>query len=131
MKKGVVITGAILILFSIILGAFGAHALKEILSIKSLQSFETGVRYQMYMGISILSLGFNYHRFRKRSFKLFFTLILSGTLLFSLSIYALAWADYNMLFSFKRILGPITPLGGTLMIVGWSILIFQFLRPKE
>lgn len=131
MKKGVVITGAILILFSIILGAFGAHALKEILSIKSLQSFETGVRYQMYMGISILSLGFNYHRFRKRSFKLFFILILSGTLLFSLSIYALAWADYNMLFSFKRILGPITPLGGTLMIVGWSILIFQFLRPKE
>jgi uncharacterized membrane protein YgdD (TMEM256/DUF423 family) len=109
----------------------GAHALKEILSIDSLQSFETGVRYQMYMGILILMLGFNYHRFRKRSFKLFYTLILSGSLLFSFSIYALVWADYSLVFSLKKIFGPLTPLGGALMIVGWLVFIFQFFSPKE
>lgn len=131
MKKGVVITGALLILFAILLGAFGAHALKEILNEKSLQSFETGVRYQMYMGIAILTLGFNYHRFRKRKFKLFYFFILLGTLLFSFSIYGLVWADYAMLLTLRKVLGPITPLGGTLLIVGWSMFIFQFVRSDE
>lgn len=131
MKKGVVISAALLILVAIILGAFGAHALKEILSEKSLQSFETGVRYQMYMGLAILILGFNYHRFRKKQFKLFFGFILSGTLLFSLSIYGLIWAEYSMVVGLRKILGPITPLGGTLMIIGWTILIVQFISEKE
>jgi uncharacterized membrane protein YgdD (TMEM256/DUF423 family) len=131
MKKGVVISGAILIFVAIILGAFGAHALKEILSTQSLQTFETGVRYQMYMGIAILSLGFNYHRFRKKKFNLFFGFILSGTLLFSLSIYGLIWAEQIQLFSLKKILGPITPLGGTLMLIGWGMLIVQFSTQKE
>ena len=131
MKKGVVISGALLILIAIILGAFGAHALKEILSEKSLHTFETGIRYQMYMGIAILSLGFNYHRFRKRKFKLFYSFILLGTLLFSLSIYGLVWADYAMLLTLRKVLGPITPLGGTLMIIGWSMFIFQFIRAEE
>lgn len=131
MKKGVVLTGGLLILFAIILGAFAAHALKEILSIKSLQSFETGVRYQMYMGLAILALGFNYHRFRKKTFKLFFSFILIGTLLFSLSIYGLVWADHAMVYSLRKILGPITPLGGTLMIIGWAMFIIQFVSQKE
>jgi uncharacterized membrane protein YgdD (TMEM256/DUF423 family) len=131
MKKAVVISGALLILFAIILGAFGAHALKEVLSENSLQSFETGVRYQMYMGLAILLLGFNYYRFRKKQFRLFFGFILSGTLLFSLSIYALVWSEYAMLFSLRKMLGPITPLGGTLMIIGWTMLIVQFISQKE
>lgn len=131
MKKGVVISGALLILVAIILGAFGAHALKEILSVKSLQSFETGVRYQMYMGIAILSLGFNYHRFRKVKFKIFYSFILIGALLFSLSIYGLVWADYSMQISLRKVLGSITPLGGTLMIVGWFMFIFQFIGSEE
>lgn len=131
MKKGVVISGALLILIAIILGAFGAHALKDILSVKSLQSFETGVRYQMYMGLAILILGFNYYRFRKKQFKLFFGFILSGTLLFSLSIYGLVWAEHAMAIELRKILGPITPLGGTLMIVGWTILLVQFISQKE
>lgn len=131
MKKGVVITGGLLILFAIILGAFAAHALKEVLTIKSLQSFETGVRYQMYMGLAILILGFNYHRFRKRTFKLFFLFILLGTLLFSLSIYGLVWADYSMVYSLRKVLGPITPLGGTFMIIGWAMFIIQFASQKE
>ena len=131
MKKGVTLTGAILILIAIILGAFGAHALKAILNEASLASFETGVRYQMYMGLAILVLGLNYHKFRKKSFKLFYGFILSGTLLFSLSIYGLVWADHSMLLGLRKALGPITPLGGTLLIVGWTIFIIHFIKQKE
>ena len=130
MKKSVVIVGAILILISISVGAMGAHALKEILSETNLTSLETAVRYQMFMGISILSLGMNYHKFRKRNFTYFYTFILLGSLLFSFSIYGLIWADYSSLFSLKKVFGPLTPLGGTLMIIGWSIFIFQFTQKE-
>ena len=131
MKKGVVISGALLILIAIILGAFAAHALKEILSQSSIASFETGVRYQMYMGLAILMLGLNYHKFRKRSFGLFYWLIFSGVILFSFSIYALVLSDYFMLFSLRKILGPITPLGGSLMIVGWAVFCVHFIRSSK
>lgn len=131
MKKGVTVTGAILILLAIILGAFTAHALKAVLSEANLASFETGVKYQMYMGIAILVLGLNYHKFRKKSFKLFYGIILSGTLLFSFSIYGLVWADYSMHLGLRKILGPITPFGGTLLITGWTIFIIHFLRQKD
>ncbi len=125
MKKSVVIAGGILILFGVILGAMGAHALKEVLTVKNMSSFETGVKYQMYMGLAILALGLNYSKFRKKSFKLFIGFILAGTILFSLSIYGLVWAD-TVGASLKMIFGPITPLGGILMIIGWILFIVQF-----
>jgi len=130
MKKSVVIAGGILILVAVILGAMGAHALKEVLTDKNMASFETGVRYQMYMGLAILALGLNYSKFRKRSFKLFIGFILTGVLLFSLSIYGLVWAD-TVGASLKMVFGPITPLGGVLMIIGWLLFIIQFLTHEE
>jgi len=130
MKKSIVITGGVFILFAVILGAMGAHALKEVLTDKNLATFDTGVKYQMYMGIAILALGLNYSKFRKKSFKLFIGFIISGSLLFSLSIYGLVWAD-SVGASVKSILGPITPLGGTLMIIGWVLFIVQFTQKYE
>jgi uncharacterized membrane protein YgdD (TMEM256/DUF423 family) len=130
MKKSVVIAGGVLILFAVILGAMGAHALKDILTDKNMLSFETGVRYQMYMGLAILTLGLNYSKFRKKSFKLFLGFILTGSLLFSLSIYGLVWAD-TVGASLKKVFGPITPLGGVLMIIGWILFIVQFFVNKE
>jgi uncharacterized membrane protein YgdD (TMEM256/DUF423 family) len=130
MKKSIVITGGIFILIAIILGAMGAHALKEILTDKNLATFKTGVDYQMYMGIAILALGLNYSKFRKKSFGLFISFIIFGALLFSLSIYLLVWAD-SVGSASKRLLGPITPLGGTLMIIGWILFIFQFVQKNK
>ena len=130
MKKSVVIAGGILILFAVVLGAMGAHALKEVLTTKNLASFETGVKYQMYMGLAILTLGLNYSKFRKRSFKLFIGFILTGALLFSLSIYGLVWAD-TVGASLKMVFGPITPLGGVLMVIGWLLFILHFFRNEE
>jgi len=124
MNNIVIITAALLGALAIILGAFGAHAFKKILSAEKLDSFEVGVRYQMYAAITLLVLGLNLS-FDYQSERVAYYLITSGTLLFSGSIYFLSFAEYwkkNLKF-----LGPITPLGGLLMIMGWIAIIIRFL----
>ncbi|PUV25952.1 MULTISPECIES: DUF423 domain-containing protein [Sphingobacterium] len=124
MNHIVIITAALLGALAIILGAFGAHAFKKILSAEKLDSFEVGVRYQMYAAITLLVLGLNLS-FDYQSERVAYYLITSGTLLFSGSIYFLSFAEYwkkNLKF-----LGPITPLGGLLMIMGWIAIIIRFL----
>lgn len=127
MNKKVVITGAVFIVVAIILGAFGAHALKEVLLPDELTSFETGVRYQVYHGLALLIIGLNSNAFGF-SLKWVYNLILAGVILFSGSIYGLSLDTLiGMKFSF---LGPITPIGGLLMIIGWSVLIIQITKSK-
>lgn len=124
MQNVVIITAALFGGLAIILGAFGAHAFKKILSAEKLESFEVGVRYQMYAALTLLILGFNF-RFELQSERVAFYLITLGTILFSVSIYFLSFAEYwkkNLKF-----LGPITPLGGLIMIAGWVAIIFRFL----
>lgn len=124
MQNVVIITAALFGGLAIILGAFGAHAFKKILSAEKLESFVVGVRYQMYAALTLLILGFNF-RFELQSERVAFYLITLGTILFSVSIYFLSFAEYwkkNLKF-----LGPITPLGGLLMIAGWVAIIFRFL----
>lgn len=128
MNRTILIIAGILIFLSIILGAFGAHALKEVLSPERLISFETGVRYKMYHGLALLILGFSWDRV-KFSMKWMVNLILAGVILFSGSIYGLAMQEVlNVKLSF---LGPITPFGGLLMIAGWFIFIIQLIRTKN
>ncbi|MDM1292920.1 DUF423 domain-containing protein [Sphingobacterium sp. N143] len=124
MNSTVIITAALLGALAILLGAFGAHAFKKILSTEKLASFEVGVRYQMYAALTLLVIGFNFS-FEYQSEQVIYYLITSGTLLFSGSIYFLSFAEYwkkNLKF-----LGPITPLGGLLMIAGWVAIIIRFL----
>ena len=128
MNKRVTIIAVLLILSAIILGAFGAHALKERLSAESLASFDVGVRYQMYMGIALLVLGTNAKRF-KTGFRWSVNLILAGVLLFSLSIYLLALKD--VLGVHMKFLGPVTPLGGSLMIIGWIVQVIHLFRTSN
>ncbi len=128
MNKKIVITGVVLIVVAIVLGAFAAHALKEVLDANQLTSFETGVRYQMYHGLGLLLIGLSAEKF---SFSLtwIFGLMLFGVVLFSGSIYLLATQDVLGL-SF-RFLGPITPLGGVLLICAWSVLLIQLIKSKK
>ncbi|WP_312333595.1 DUF423 domain-containing protein [Sphingobacterium sp.] len=124
MQNFVIITAALFGAFAIILGAFGAHAFKKILSTEKLESFEVGVRYQMYAALTLLIIGFNFS-FEQQSERVAFYLITLGAILFSVSIYFLSFAEYwkkNLKF-----LGPITPLGGLLMIAGWVAIIIRFL----
>jgi uncharacterized membrane protein YgdD (TMEM256/DUF423 family) len=128
MNRKLTITAALLIAVSIVLGAFGAHALKKVLTPDELSSFEVGVRYQMYQGLALFILGINAAKFpvgfrRNTNFMLF------GLLLFSSSIYFLS-IDRLMGLELKW-LGPITPLGGLLMITGWVLLVVQLARKEE
>lgn len=127
MKTITLIFGAAYGMLSVILGAFGAHALKKILSVERLESFETGVRYQMYAAFFLLIAGYIL-KFDTSSQKWISLLMITGTLLFSFSIYGLSMQDYfgmNLKF-----LGPVTPLGGLLMIVSWAMLIFYFAKNR-
>jgi uncharacterized membrane protein YgdD (TMEM256/DUF423 family) len=128
MNNKTVFVGALLCVIGIVLGAFGAHALKALISVERLQSFETGVRYQMYAGFALLILGINTDRFQF-SLKWIVRLLLIGIILFSGSIYGLALQE---VFSVSlKFLGPITPLGGLLQIIGWFLLIYQLIKQSK
>ena len=125
MKQLVLIIGSIYGFLSIILGAFGAHALKKIISAEKIQSFEVGVRYMMYHALALLILGYILD-FSTGVEKNAVRFIMIGTFLFSVSIYLLAFSEKINLPA--KILGPITPIGGLLMISGWALLIYFFIK---
>lgn len=123
MKQLVLTIGALYGMFAVILGAFGAHAFKKILPVEKLVSFETGVKYQMYHALLLVAIGL-FLQFQTTLEKSAAWCIIAGTFIFSVSIYLLSFADHwgvNL-----KWLGPITPLGGLLMIVGWALLIVYF-----
>lgn len=125
MNKVILITGAIIGVLAIILGAFGAHGLKAHLSTESLQTFETGVRYQMYHALFLLFIGST--SLVKSGYKsVIFYLVIVGVLLFSGSIYGLATNTLTS-FNFKSI-GFVTPIGGLFLIVSWIVLIVNFIK---
>ncbi|MFM7300740.1 MAG: DUF423 domain-containing protein [Crocinitomicaceae bacterium] len=124
MNKTIAITGILLILCGIILGAFGAHALKDLVSTSKLASFETGVRYQLLQGMGLLIIGLQSSL--SFSLKIFYRLMLVGTLLFSFSIYLLTFSEVTNIPT--KLIGPITPIGGLLMICAWLHLVFKMIR---
>lgn len=128
MENRITITGLFFGVTSIILGAFGAHALKNYLTPEQLISFETGVRYQMYHALFLLFLAKN-ESINLKTKKTVFYLISIGVVLFSFSIFLLTTKNVTSI-DFK-FLGPITPVGGLLLISGWMILFINFFKRKE
>ena len=128
MDKKIISTAAILGMIAIILGAFGAHALKKILSLEQLSTFETGVRYQMYHALFLLFIGTLTDLPEKIKKKIYY-LTISGVFLFSGSIYLLATNDLTS-FDFK-IIGFVTPIGGLLLIVAWGVLLLNYYNKKS
>lgn len=121
MTKKYLITVGFLGATSVILGAFGSHLLRSHLSAGSMQIFETGLQYQMYHTLALLAMVFM-NRYVSRSFLNFiFYFFTIGIVLFSGSLYILSMQE---LFGFKvGFLGPVTPVGGMLLILGWVTLI--------
>jgi|SRR5690606_14213298 uncharacterized membrane protein YgdD (TMEM256/DUF423 family) len=128
MDKKILITAAVLGIISIILGAFGAHALKELIMPDMQQTFETGVRYQMYHALFLLFVGTT-SLISEKSKKSIFYFVISGIILFSGSIYGLATNSLSTGFDFKTI-GFITPIGGLCLIIAWCILFVSLVRTK-
>lgn len=127
MDKKIISTGAIFGMLAIILGAFGAHALKKVLSIEELSTFETGIKYQMYHAIFLLFIGMN-NSLTQNAKKVIYNLVVFGVFFFSGSIYLLATNSLTV-FDFKAI-GFVTPIGGLLLILAWGILLFHFVKKK-
>jgi uncharacterized membrane protein YgdD (TMEM256/DUF423 family) len=127
MNKKTALLGTFLGVTAIILGAFGAHALKIKLSVEQLSSFETAVKYQMYHALLLLIISFNAHITEKLKNILFYLLGI-GVFVFSGSIYLLSTRAISGLeLSF---LGPITPIGGLLLITAWFLLFLHFSNKK-
>jgi uncharacterized membrane protein YgdD (TMEM256/DUF423 family) len=125
MNRTSLLFGSGMIMLGIILGAFGAHALKEVLESEELMSFEVGVRYQMYHGLALLLLGALGNNF---SFvpKWVATCMIIGVVLFSGSIYLLS-IDRLLGIELKMLV-PVTPIGGAFLIMAWGAFFWQVLR---
>ena len=128
MDKKIISTGAFFGMIAIILGAFGAHALKKVLSIEELSTFETGVKYQMYHALFLVLIG-TLNELSLKAKKIIYNLTVVGVIFFSGSIYLLAT---NSLTSFDfKVFGFITPVGGLLLILAWSVLLMNFIKKKS
>ena len=113
----------------IILGALGAHALKDILSESQLQSFETGVKYQMYAALFLLLLALLQVNQVITHTRLARNVTLLGVLFFSGSIYLLNLQ--GVMGISMRFLGPVTPIGGLLLIAAWVVILIEALRLRS
>lgn len=128
MNKTILVIASLFGLLSIAFGAFGAHSLKAIISAESLQTFETGIRYQMYHALVLLFVG-STTLIQQKTKKIIFYLIVFGVVFFSGSIYGLATNNLTS-FDFKT-LGFITPIGGLLLIASWILLLINFIKMKS
>ena len=128
LEQRILKTATLLIVIGIVFGALGAHALEKVLSVAKLASYEVGVKYQMYHGIALLALVALSDKI-KFSLKIVYRLLISGVIIFSGSIYLLVFQE---LFGVKlgMIFGPLTPIGGLLMIVGWIVLLVKLIKAK-
>ena len=114
------LTGAFFGLTAVILGAMGAHALEAVLDADQLDSFKTGVRYQMYHAFLLLMLGWVQTGISQSAYKWIVGLLIAGVLMFSGSIYLLVLTPVKV--------GIVTPIGGTLLIIAWTLMLIQFIR---
>ena len=111
-------------------GAFGAHALKEVLSPEHLASFNTGVRYQMIHAVVLIGLFLLGIKFEMKQFRIAAQLIFWGVILFSGSIYLLTLKNIIGVEALK-FAGPITPIGGLLIITGWLFMVLGAMKVKK
>lgn len=121
--------GALFALTAVVLGALGAHALKSHLEPSALESFKTGVRYQAWHAFALLFLGLAGAKKTLKNLQVIGWFFSLGILLFSVSIYLLSTQSLTGI-NFTW-LGPITPIGGLLLITGWAILFYKIARTKN
>ena len=127
LDKIIVVTASLLGALTIVIGAFGAHGLKDLIDTNALASFETGVRYQMYHVFELLIIGFA-SVIPLETKKWVFRFFVTGIIFFSGSIYLLS---LNELLPFDaRSIGFITPIGGLLLIIGWLRLTYGLIVKK-
>lgn len=115
MSKTILLTASVLLALAVAVGAFGAHGLKAHISGEMLQIYKTGVEYHFYHAIGILIIGVLSISMPSGLLNWSFIFLAAGILLFSGSLYLLAFTGIKWL-------GAITPFGGISFIAGWVML---------
>jgi len=127
MHKGFLKWGAAFGMLSVILGAMAAHTLKSKVAATELEIFETGVKYQFFHVFALLAVGMLFPYFNRKFLKIAGYCFLGGIFLFSGSLYGLMMVKWQALNGFNW-LGPVTPVGGLLFIVGWLFMLISFFQ---
>ena len=128
MNKQIIITASLLGALAVIAGAFGAHALRSSLPPRQLEVWQTAVQYQFYHVFALLFLS-TFTRFKNKVISWTYYLFVLGILFFSGSLYLISCRDLLGMAGLVK-LGPITPIGGLLFIIGWVMLAFAAFRNK-
>jgi uncharacterized membrane protein YgdD (TMEM256/DUF423 family) len=128
MYKKAIVAGTLFAAAAVMLGAFGAHGLKQLVTPDRLQVFETGVRYHFYHSIALILAGILYSQFRHKSLLLASVFFVIGILLFSGSLYAIVYT--GILGTSIGPLGILTPIGGVFFILGWIWLAMGVAKSK-
>ncbi len=117
-------------LFSVVLGAFGAHGLQKMVTDEKLiHGFQTGVQYQMYHSLALLATGMLFEKNPVKYLRWAGNLFITGIIFFSGSLYLLTSMNGKNE-GFAKIVGPVTPIGGALLIAGWLFLLISILKWK-
>lgn len=128
MYKQAIVAGALFAALAVVLGAFGAHALKAVVAADKLLVFETGVRYHFYHSIALLVTGIVFMQYPAKQLKLAGTFFMVGIALFSGSLYAMTFLSISG--GSIGPLGILTPIGGLFFILGWVFLAMGVFRNK-
>lgn len=130
MHKGFLKVALVMGALSVMMGAFGAHALKDLVSQRVTVTFETAVRYQFYHVFALLVVAILYKEFNRPWLKAAGYCIIAGFLLFCGSLYMLCYVQAIVSPGYKW-LGPITPLGGVAFIAGWVCMLVAVFRTRS
>ncbi|MBB6501884.1 DUF423 domain-containing protein [Pedobacter cryoconitis] len=128
MNRRIILTASFFGAVAVILGAFGAHSLKNVLSADQLAIWTKGIEYQFYHTFALLFLS-TFARFRTKLVDFAYYSFTVGILFFSGSLYLLATRGILNL-NWVNVIGPITPLGGLLLVTGWIFLFFAALKNR-
>jgi uncharacterized membrane protein YgdD (TMEM256/DUF423 family) len=128
MNKQIIITASVFGMLAVITGAFGAHGLKALLPVGQLEVWHTAVQYNFYHVFALLFLS-TFAKFKNRLITLAYYFFTFGIVCFSGSLYLLSCRSI-LGWDWLIALGPITPLGGLLFILGWLMLALAALRNK-
>ena len=124
-QRQTLICGSLLGGLSVALGAFGSHAFKSLLMENNrVDAYELATRYHFFHALTMLAIGILMNQLKQNSIKVSATLILTGTVLFSGSLYIMA-----LLNTTKVVL--ITPIGGLFLLAGWALLVYSLVRKSE
>lgn len=128
MNKRIILTASFFGAIAVILGAFGAHGLKSYVDEASIEIWQKGVEYQFYHTFALLYLA-TFARYRNKLINISYICFSLGILFFSGSLYFLATRSIHQM-PWSQFIGPITPIGGMLFVIGWVMLFLAALRDK-